>query len=95
MRLFVHCDKDGGILSVAKVEDASPGLHPFMHVGEPDRAVEVSHTPEVERLDAHEIVEQYEVDLRSNRLRKKTAKAPDKKTAAKKIRKTNPEDRGR
>jgi len=84
MRLFIHFDEDGQILSVGKVHAMEHEEHnPFIHAEKPDRVIEVEAPPELQDLDAHEIAEQYVIDTAAGVLRKKKA-AGAKKSAAKK-----------
>lgn len=72
MKLFIHFDKDGKILSVAKVHLIEhESHHPFVHAEKPDQVIEVAATRELKDLDAHEIAEQYLIDITSRVLRKK------------------------
>jgi hypothetical protein len=73
MKLFIHFDEDGQILSVAKVHAREDQQHhPFMHVANPDQVAEVELPPDMKDLNAHEIAGQYEVDPKSKRLKKKS-----------------------
>ncbi len=72
MKLFIHFDKDGQILSVAKVHLMEhEGHHPFIHAEKSEQVIEVAATRELKDLDAHEIAEQYMIDITSRVLRKK------------------------
>ena len=92
MKLFVHFDEQGRIVSVAKVHAAEgPALNPFLHLEQQERVLEMNATEELQALDAHEIAEQYAVDLPDRKLRKMKPAAevsPEKKqkSAVKKVR---------
>jgi hypothetical protein len=94
MKLFIHCDAKGDILSAVKVQEAGAEYHPFAHVEESDHIVKTEINAELKALFAHEISEQYQVDLESRRLKKKAASTVVKE-ATKKSRKSRPEHRGR
>lgn len=97
MKLFIHFDDDGQILSVGKVHAMEhEGHNPFIHAEKPDRVIETEAPPELQDLDAHEIAEQCVVDTCEGVLRKKAAGA--KKAGAKKAelkRGPGKNDRGR
>ncbi len=63
MKLFIHCDAKGGILSAVKVLESSAQYHPFAHVEESEHIVQTEMNAELKALFAHEISEQYQVDL--------------------------------
>lgn len=90
MRLFVHFDDKGQVLSAAKVHGTGGALeNPFLHVERQDRVLEMAATEELQALDAHEIAEQYKVDMKRKTLRKRPQARPAKpetkhKTAVKK-----------
>jgi hypothetical protein len=74
MRLFVHFDRGGTILSVSKVEFMAPGLeHPHGALQEGDDVLEQTPTAEQAALDVHELMEHYSVDLKKRKLRKRRA----------------------
>lgn len=70
MRFFVHCDDDGKILSVTKVHTMHETLaHPYVHA-EGEKILEIDADLAVSGLDAHEVVEQYAVDISTGTLRR-------------------------
>lgn len=72
MKLFVHHDEKGQVLSVAKVHaGTSPAQNPFVYVDSLEHVLEIEATKEVGALHAHEIAERYEVDMKKRNLRKK------------------------
>jgi hypothetical protein len=74
MRLFVHFDRGGAILSVSKVEFMAPGLeHPHGALQEGDDVLELTPTAEQAALDVHELMERYSVDVKKRKLRKRRA----------------------
>lgn len=71
LKLFIHFDEQGQVLSVAKVIAAGGAApNPFMHVEQQELVLEMDATEEFEALHAHEIAEQYTVDVKSRKLRK-------------------------
>jgi hypothetical protein len=94
MKLFIHFDERGQVLSVAKVHAAGGRTqNPFLHVGRQEQVLELELTEEFHALDAHEIAEQYAVDVKQRKLMKKAAakKKAAKKTARKKSGKKSPD----
>ncbi len=79
MKLFIYFDGKGNILSAVKVLQASQGYHPFAHVHEDHRVMEAPLTADLRDLQAHEISEQYHIDIKGQQLKKKVAKAVAKK----------------
>jgi hypothetical protein len=74
VRLFVHYTKDGQIVSTTKATVLPEGLeHPYVDVGEDDAVLEVEPSAELERLAAHEIAEQYSVDVGAKQLKPRSA----------------------
>jgi hypothetical protein len=72
MRLFVRFDGRGKIISVGKVEFMHPGMdHPHGAVNEGEDVIEVDPSPEHMALDAHELAEQYSVDVKKRKLHKR------------------------
>ncbi|HZD93956.1 MAG TPA: hypothetical protein VE133_06860 [Candidatus Sulfotelmatobacter sp.] len=90
MKLFVHFDEQGRIISVAKVHvSGGAAQNPFLHLEQQDRVLEMNAPEELRAMDAHEIAEQYMVDLKDRTLRKlkQAGEAPpEKKRAVKKVR---------
>ena len=71
MELFVRFDRNGKILSVAKVQQMHESLtHPFGGLEEGDDVLRLEPTEELAALDAHEIAAQYSVDMERRTLRK-------------------------
>jgi hypothetical protein len=72
VRLFVHFDRRGTIISVSKVEFMNPDLvHPHAGLTEGDEVIELDPEEEHLPLDAHEIAEHYTVDMKTRKLRKR------------------------
>jgi hypothetical protein len=72
MRLFVHFDPNGTILSVSKVEFMASGLkHPPGALQEGEDVLELVPTAEQAALDVHELMARYSVDLKKRKLRKR------------------------
>jgi len=87
MKLFVHFDEEGRILSVARVHrTAGAPQNPYIHVERQEHVLEMDATEEFQALDAHEIAEQYMVDLKKQRLQRKVQgeRSKAKKKAGKK-----------
>lgn len=79
MKLFVHFDEEGRILSVARVHRTADTLqNPYIHVEQHESVLEMDATGELQALDAHEIAEQYVVDLKSKTLKKQKQAGPAK-----------------
>jgi hypothetical protein len=79
MRLFIHYDEKGNIVSVVKVHEMNSALpHPFAHQEESDCVIEVEVTPELIGLDAHEVAGQYFVDREGRLMKKQAGKAKKK-----------------
>jgi hypothetical protein len=71
MKLFMHFNEDGQVISVAKVHgEEGAAQNPFFHA-EQERVLEIKATEELRALDAHEIAEQYVVDVKNKRLKKR------------------------
>lgn len=93
MKLFVHFDDEGRILSVARVHGtAGTPQNPYIHVEQQERVLEMDATEEFQALDAHEIAEQYMVDLKNERLQRKGQ--GERSKAKKKAEKKDPDNRG-
>ena len=74
MRLFIHFNRRGTIISVSKVEFMNPDLvHPHAGLAKGDEVIELDPEEEHLPLDAHEIAEQYSVDVKKRKLKLKTA----------------------
>jgi hypothetical protein len=72
VRLFIHFNQQGNIVSVSKVEFMQPDLvHPHGGLMEGDDVIEIDPEEEHISLDAHEIAEQYSVDVKKRKLRKR------------------------
>ncbi len=72
MRIFIRCDKEGNILSTMKVEVMPEGIeHPYGDIKEGEKVIEVEPTPDLEKLQCHEISQQYTVAIRGKKLKKK------------------------
>jgi hypothetical protein len=92
VKLFVHFNEDGQVISVAKVHgEEAVAQNPFLHT-EQERVLEIKATEELRALDAHEIAEQYVVDVKERRLRKKDQ--DEKRATKKKAGKTGPDNKG-
>jgi len=97
MKLFIHFDEQGQVLSVAKVHAAGERTqNPFLHVERQELVLELDLTEEFHALDAHEIAEQYMVDVKLRQLTKKAVakEKSAKKTARKKSGKKPPDRQG-
>ena len=71
MRLFIHYNAAGDILSASKVEIMDESLvHPFGGTDNEESVLEVEPTDELKALDCHEICEQYTVDVKKGVLNK-------------------------
>lgn len=71
MKLFIHFDEKGNIVSAIRVHEMNSAFdHPFAHSDESGRVIEAEVTKELNGLQAHEIVEQYCVDTSTRSLRK-------------------------
>ena len=80
MRLFIHYDEKGNIISASKTEGLAESLaHPYGHVGEDEAVLEVEPDETLEALDCHEIGEQYVVDVEQRRLKKKPPRRSGRK----------------
>jgi len=80
MKLFVHFDEEGRILSVARVHRTGDApQNPYIHVERQEHVLEMDATEEFQALDAHEIAEQYKVDLKSKTLKKQKQAGPTKR----------------
>lgn len=76
MRLFIHHDSKGNIISVSKAEVMDASLeHPYAGLGPGESVLEVKPTSELEALDCHEICERHLVDLKKLKLKKKSSRA--------------------
>lgn len=72
MRLFLHSDQEGNLLSAIKVTVMVEDLeHPYGDVGEDQRVVEIQPTAELEHLSCHEICDRYILDLKTEQLNPK------------------------
>jgi hypothetical protein len=72
MRLFIHFDAQGKIVSASKVEVMHPGLeHPHGALNEGDDVLEVEPTVEQAALTAHELGQKYTVDVKKRKLQKR------------------------
>jgi hypothetical protein len=72
VRLFVHFNRRGTIISVSKVEFMNPDLvHPHAGLMEGDEVIELDLEDEHLPLDAHEIATQYLVDVKKRKLKKR------------------------
>jgi hypothetical protein len=79
MKLFIHHDEKGSIVSAVKVHEMNSALpHPFVHHEESNRVIEVEVTPELNSLHVHEVVEQYFVDHEGRLMKKEAGKAKKK-----------------
>ncbi len=77
MRLFIHYDGKGSIVSATKSNLLDESLaHPYGLIGEDEGVLEVETDAELEALDCHEICERYKVDLKKKSLRKRPARRP-------------------
>ena len=74
MRLFVHFDRSGRILSASKVEFMAEGIdHPHGALAKGEDVLELTPTAEQAALDAHELLARYTVDVKKRKLRKRRA----------------------
>lgn len=72
VRLFVHFDRNGTILSVSKVAFMAPGLeHPHGALQDGEDVLELAPTAEQAALDVHEIMARYSIDVKKRKLRKR------------------------
>lgn len=77
MRLFVHFDRKGTVLSASKVDVLADGLdHPHGALGDGEDVLEVHPTPEQAALDAHELMARYAVDVKQRKLQKRKQTTP-------------------
>jgi hypothetical protein len=80
MRLFIHYDEAGNIISASKASVLHESLeHPYGDVAENAGVLEVEPNAALDALDCHEIVEQYVVDVEQKKLKKKTARRTSRK----------------
>lgn len=76
MRLFIQHDSKGNIISVSKIEVMDPSLkHPYSGLAKDESVLEVEPTSELEALDCHEISEQYLVDMKKMKPKKRSSRA--------------------
>lgn len=74
MRLFIKYSATGDILSASKIEVMDESLpHPFGGMANGEDVLEAKLTRELKALDCHEISEQYTVDAKAKRLKKRPA----------------------
>jgi hypothetical protein len=72
MRVFVHYDKEGQILSVVQVERMADDLeHPFTLTEEAQGVLELETDDPTAKQACHEIQADYAVDVVKKKLRKK------------------------
>lgn len=72
MRLFVRFDKTGKMISTMKVNVMDESLeHPFGFLEEAESVLEVKAPARFKSLQCHEICEQYLVDVKKKKLKKK------------------------
>ncbi|MBL7189113.1 MAG: hypothetical protein ISS70_22530 [Phycisphaerae bacterium] len=73
MRIFIHYNKDGRILSVARVDHLAENLeHPFMLTDDDESVLQLKPDDPAEKLASHQIHEGYKVDVKKKRLKKKS-----------------------
>ena len=71
-RLFVRFDKNGKVVSTMKVNVMDESLeHPFCFLEEGESALEIKASARYKSLQCHEICEQYMVDVKKKKLKKK------------------------
>lgn len=69
MRMFVKYDESGNILSICEVEVFPEILEtPFGDLNEGEFVTEIEITPELEKLEYDEIIEDYKIDIKTKRL---------------------------
>jgi hypothetical protein len=74
VKLFIRHDRDGNILSVIKVQAMHESVeHPHGSLEPGEQVTQVKPNPEQAKLDAHELVLQYSVDVKNSKLQKKRA----------------------
>lgn len=79
MRLFIHFDKQGKIISASKVEIMHHGLeHPHGALNAGEDVIEMKLSGEMAALDAHEFAEKYTVDIKKRKLQKRRKQAAPK-----------------
>jgi hypothetical protein len=72
MRIFIHYDQTGRILSVAQVESMAEGLeHPFLLADETEGVLELNPDDPAAKQACHEIHTGYVVEVANKRLKKK------------------------
>ena len=72
MRVFVHFDRQGNIVSVSKVDWMHPDLaHPHGGLNQGDEVIEIDPEEKAISLDPHEIANQYSMDVKKYKLRKR------------------------
>jgi hypothetical protein len=94
MKLFLHFDEQGKILAAAKSQEVGLACNPFAHVEDTDHIVEMDLPHELQDLEAHEIYEQCQINLKTHKVKRMVAPEAAK-TPAKHTRKPNREHRGR
>jgi len=74
VKLYIQHDRHGNILSVSKVQAMHESLeHPFGGLEPGEQVMRVKPSPEQEKLDAHELMLQYSVDVKTSKLKKRRA----------------------
>ena len=75
MRIFIHYNKDGKILSVARVDHLAKNLEqPFVLADKNESVLQLKPDDPAAKLASHEIHDGYKVDVRKKKLTKKLKK---------------------
>ena len=79
MRLFIKSDDTGKIISTAKVDAMPDDIdQPYADLAEGEVVIEVPLTRKLKGLLCHEISEQYTMDIKQKKLKKKTVSGDNK-----------------